>query len=109
MYIEIHKADVAKIANGNLQGGGKPSDLEVALAKKCMALYERLDTVNNERNAYFEAIYSATLKFDKATDGALKRKRASELAAMSKRAFAQAVKLDDELKGINDELGNTDR
>ena len=109
MYIQITQTDCVKIVNENLQGGGKNSDLEVALAKKCMALYERLGTVNNERNAYFEAIYSATLKFDKATDGALKRKRASELAAMSKAAFAKAVKLDDELKGINDETGNTDR
>ena len=46
---------------------------------------------------------------NKATDGALKRKRASELAAMSKAHFAKAVELDKELKGMDDELGNTDR
>ena len=94
MYITITKTDCSKIVNGNLQGGGSHSELEVALAKKCLSLYDRLGQINNERNEYFEAIYSATLKFDKATDGALKRKRASELAAMSKAAFAQAVKLD---------------
>lgn len=108
MKILLTRTDCEKIVNESLQGGGKYTEMEVALAKKCMALYERLGTVNNERNTYFEAIYSATLKFDKATDGALKRKRTSELAAMSKAAFATAVKLDNELKGINDELGNTD-
>ena len=91
------------------KGGGKNSDLEIALAKKCMQLYERLGQINNERNEYFEAIYSATIKFEKATKGTLKHKRAADLARDSKAHFAAAVKLDSELKGINDELGNTDR
>lgn len=109
MQIQITKTDCVKIVNESLHGGGNHSEIEVALAKKCLKLYDRLGEINNERNEYFEAIYSATLKFDKATYGALKRKRASELAAMSKAAFSNAVKLDNELKGINDELGNTDR
>lgn len=74
-----------------------------------MQLYERLGQINNERNEYFEAIYSATIKFEKATKGTLKHKRAADLARDSKAAFATAVKLDNELKGINNELGNTDR
>ena len=109
MYIQITKTDCVKIVNENLQGGGENSDLEIALAKKCMQLYERLGEINNERNEYFEAIYSATIKFEKATKGALKHKMAADLARDSKAHFAAAVKLDSELKGINDELGNTDR
>ena len=109
MYIQITKTDCVKIVNENLQGGGKNSDLEIALAKKCMQLYKRLGEINNERNEFFEAIYSATIKFEKATKGTLKHKMAADLARDSKAHFAAAVKLDSELKGINDELGNTDR
>ena len=80
--------------------GGKNSDLEIALAKKCLKLYERLGQINNERNEFFEAIYSATIKFEKATKGTLKHKRAADLASGSKAHFATAVKLDNELKKI---------
>ena len=51
--------------------GGGNSELEIALAKKCLSLYDRLGEINNERNEYFEAIYSATVKFEKATKGTL--------------------------------------
>ena len=82
-------------------GGGRGnSELEVSLAKKCLALYDRLAEINNERNEYFEAIYSATIKFEKATKGTLKHKRAADLARDSKAHFKQAVKLDTELKEL---------
>ena len=101
MQIQITKTDCVKIVNENLQGGGN-SDLEIALAKKCMQLYKRLGEINNERNEFFEAIYSATIKFEKATKGTLKHKRAADLARDSKAHFAAAVKLDSELKGLFD-------
>lgn len=99
MYIKISKTDCQNIVNQNLRGGGN-SELEVALAKKCLALYDRLGEINNERNEYFEAIYSATVKFEKATKGALMHKRAADLASDSKAHFATAVKLDTELKKL---------
>ena len=77
----------------------------MALAKKCLALYERLDQINNERNEYFEAIYSATIKFEKATKGALKHKRAADLARGSQAHFKAAVKLDGELKELMNGTG----
>ena len=82
--------------------GGGHSELEVALAKKCLSLYDRLGQINNERIEYFEAIYSATIKFEKATKGKLKYKRAADLERDSKSHFATAVKLDNELKGLID-------
>ena len=100
MHIQITKTDCEKIVNESLQGGGKNTELEIALAKKCLSLYDRLAEINNERNEYFEAIYSATIKFEKATKGALKHKRAADLARDSKAHFAAAVKLDNELKGL---------
>ena len=102
MYIQITKTDCVKIVNESLQGGVKNTELEIALAKKCLALYDRLGQINNERNEYFEAIYSATIKFEKATKGTLKHKRAADLARDSKAHFATAVKLDNELKGLFD-------
>lgn len=102
MKIQITKTDCAKIVNENLRGGGSHSELEVALAKKCLSLYDRLGQINNERNEYFEAIYSATIKFEKATKGTLKHKRTADLARDSKAHFAAAVKLDSELKGLFD-------
>lgn len=70
------------------------------MAKKCLALYDRLGEINNERNEYFEAIYSATVKFEKATKGTLMHKRAADLTRDSKAHFATAVKLDTELKKL---------
>lgn len=99
MYIKISKTDCQNIVNQNLRGGSH-SELEIALAKKCLALYDRLGEINNERNEYFEAIYSATVKFEKATKGTLMHKRAADLAMDSKAHFATAVKLDTELKKL---------
>lgn len=42
MYIKISKTDCKNIVNKNLLGGGSHSELEIALAKKCLALYDRL-------------------------------------------------------------------
>ena len=97
MLIQIKKTDCVKIVKGNLQWGGN-TPLELALAKKCLSLYDRLDQINNERNEYFEAIYSATVKFEKATKGALMHKRAADLVRDSKSHIAAAAKLDGELK-----------
>lgn len=105
MHIQITKTDCVKIVNESLQGGGNHSEIEVALAKKCLALYDRLGKINNERNEYFEAIYSATIKFEKATKGELKHKRAADLAMESREHFKSAVKLDGELKELMNGTG----
>lgn len=109
MNIQITKKDCVNIAN-NVKTGGGYSEIEIALAKKCLSLYDRLDKINNERNEYFEAIYSATVKLQKATKGALLHKRAADLARDSKAYFTKAVHLDQELKGLtnNAELGKSD-
>lgn len=101
MYIQITKTDCEKIVNESLHGGVvKNTELEIALAKKCLSIYERLGQIDNERNEYFEAIYSATIKFEKATKGSLKRKIAADLENKRRKLFTQAVKLDQQLKGL---------
>ena len=110
MQIQVTKTDCIKIANKVKLGGGggEYTELEVALAKKCLSLYEKLGEINNERNEYFEAIYSASVKFENATKGALKQKRAADLASQSKAHLAQAVKMDNQLKElINDGNGES--
>lgn len=106
-YCENPSKDCVNIAN-NVKTGGGYSEIEIALAKKCLSLYDRLDEINNERNEYFEAMYSATVKFHKATKGALLHKRAADLTSQSKAHFAQAVKLDNQLKELlNDGTGES--
>ena len=106
MHIQITKTDCSKIVNESLRGGGvKNTELEIALAKKCLALYDRLGQINNERNEYFDAIYSATIKFEKATKGTLKHKRAADLSHESREHFKAAVKLDGELKELMNGTG----
>ena len=57
----------------------------------------------------FEAIYSASVKFERATNGALKHKRAADLARESSGHFKAAVKLDGELKELmNGDCENKD-
>ena len=103
MYINISKTDCKNIVKKNLRvSGGGNSELEVALAKKCLSLYDRLGEIKNERKEYFEAIYSATVKFEKATNGNLMHKMAADLASGQQGAFQQAVKLDNKLKGLID-------
>lgn len=105
MNIQITKTDCAKIVSGNLLGGGVNTPLEIALAKKCLSLYDRLGEISNERNEYFEALYSASVKFEKATKGRLKLKRSADLARDSKAYFEAAAKLDEELKEMMDGNG----
>lgn len=99
MQIQVTKTDCIKIANKVKLGGY--TELEVALAKKCLSLYEKLGEINNERNEYFEAIYSATIKFEKATNGALMNKRKIDLekqAAANRRSADRLEKELDRLK-----------
>ena len=101
MYIKISKTDCQNIVNQNLRGGGN-SELEIALAKKCLSLYDRLGEINNEQNAYFHAIYSSYRTFEKAAGERLKQKMAADLDSASKSHFAAAVKLDGQLKEMMD-------
>ena len=100
MYIKVTKTDCQKIVNKNLQvgGGSENSPLEIALAKYALTLHERLGAINNERNEFFETLYSIRTKLENAAGERLANKRKADLAGTSKAAFAQAVKLDTELK-----------
>ena len=90
MQIQITKTDCSKIVHENLRGGGRHSELEIALAKKCLSLYERLGQINDERNKFFECIYGIQLRCDKAAGDKLANKRKTDLMRESK-AHYQAM------------------
>lgn len=94
MYIKITLKDCQDIVNENLHGGGgKHSELEVALAKYAIAIHEKLDSVNNRRNTFFEALYGIYIKAMNAAGEDLKNKRLKDLQGASVALEQQAQKL----------------
>lgn len=90
------------------KGGGVKTELEIALAKKCLRLHEKLVEVNNQRNEFLEGLYTAFLKIEKAGGEALNRKRLADMEANRTAALKRAQKLENELKElINDGTGES--
>lgn len=101
MYIKITLKDCQNIVNENLQGGGgKHSELEVALAKHAIAIHEKLDSVNNRQNTLFEALYGIYVKAMNAAGEDLKNKRLKDLQGDSKALFAASVALDQQAQKL---------
>lgn len=84
MYINLTMKDVETIAN-KVETGGQRTELEVALATKCLKLIEKLAKINNERNEMFETLYSIGIKLGKASFAdKLAEKRKADLMRDSK-------------------------
>ena len=91
-------------------GGGKNSELEVALAKKVVSLSETLATVNNERNEMFETLYSIGTKLGKgAIAQKLAAKRKADLMSQSKAHYKAMLEAGRKAEAIDteakDEIG----
>ena len=102
----VHKPDNEGRENDCEQsrnGGGQRTELEVALAKKCLHLSEKLAEVHNQRNSFLEGLYSALLKIEKAGGEHLKAKRLAYLTANEKASEKRTKELQEQLKGI---IGN---
>lgn len=92
----------------NFTRGGVKTELEIALAKKCLRLHEKLVEVNNQRNEFLEGLYTAFLRIEKAGGEALKGKRLADMEANRTAALKRAQKLENELKElINDGTGES--
>ena len=91
------------------KGGGVKTELEIALAKKCLRLHEKLVEVNNQRNEFLEGLYTASLRIEKAGGEALKGKRLADMEANKTDALKRAEKLENELKGIIDGNGEKEK
>lgn len=100
MYNKITLKDCQDIVNENLQGGGKHSELEVALAKHAIAIHEKLDFINNRQNTFFDALYGIYVKAMNAAGEELKNKRLKDLQGTSKALFAASVALDQQAQKL---------
>lgn len=99
--IEDAKLIVNKVTHGG--GGGDYTPLEIELAKMVVKYRQTIGRLANEKQKIFDSlykVYNAIHNTEFASD--LKHKHASVLAVNSKAHFNQAVKLDNELKGLID-------
>lgn len=94
--------DVKQIVNKVTQGGGSNyTPLEIELAKMVMKYRQTIGRLSDEKARMFDNLYkvfNAVHSTEFSAD--LMHKHAAVLAGNSKAHFAQAVKIDNELKGL---------
>ena len=98
--IDDAKQIVNKVNNG---GGGDYTPLEIELAKMVVRYRQTIGRLADEKQKIFDnlyKVYAAIHSTEFAAD--LMHKHAAVLAGNSKAHFKQAVKLDNELKGLID-------
>lgn len=85
-------------------GGGNYTPIEAELARMCLKYRATIGQIAAEKAEMFDALYSvySTLNSGKFADG-LRETHKKVLAGNSRKAFAEAVKLDQKLKEMNDE------
>ena len=101
LSIDDIKEIVNKITNG---GGSNYTPLEAELARMCLKYRATIGRLAAEKAEMFNALYSvySSLNSAKLADG-LREKHKKVLAGNSKALFAEAVKLDKELKKYGNE------
>ena len=102
--MKISFDDVKQIVNKVTQGGGNNfTPLEIELAKMVIKYRQTIGRLDDEKARMFDnlyKVYNAIHSTEFAAD--LMHKHSAVLAGNSKAHFAQAVKLDNELKGLFD-------
>lgn len=96
--------DIKKIVDNVTQGGGNYTPLEAELARMALKYRATIGRLAAEKAETFDALYSvyATLNGTKFADG-LREKHRKVIAGNSKRAFAEAERLEKELKDHGNE------
>lgn len=96
--------DVKEITDKVTQGGDNYTPLEAELARMCLKYRATIGRLATEKAETFDALYSvyATLNGTKFADG-LREKHRKVIAGNSKALFAEAVKLEKELKEYGNE------
>lgn len=100
IVIEDAKRIVNKVNNGE---GSNYTPLEIELAKMVVRYRQTIGRLADEKQKIFDnlyKVYNAIHNTEFAAD--LKHKHAAVLSGNSKAHFKQAVKLDNELKGLID-------
>ena len=91
--------DVKEIVNKVTNGGGNYTPLEAELARMCMKYRARIGQIAAEKAEMFDALYSVYSNINSVKCASeLREKHRNVLAGNSRKAFAEAVKLDKELK-----------
>ena len=86
-------------------GGGNYTPLEAELASMCLKYRATIGRIATEKAEMFNALYSVYSNINSVKCASeLREKHRNVLAGNSRKAFAEAVKLDKELK----EYGNED-
>ena len=100
LYID----DVKEIVNKVTNGVGNYTPLEAELARMCMKYRATIGRLDAEKAKMFDDLYSVySLLNSVKCASELREKHRNVLAGNSRNAFAEAVKLDKELKELNDE------
>ena len=100
LYID----DVKEIVNKVTNGGGNYTPLEAELARMCLKYRATIGRLAAEKAKMFDDLYSVySLLNSVKCASELREKHKKVLAGNSKAMFAEAVKLDNELKELNDE------
>lgn len=105
--MKISIDDVKEIVDKVTHGGGNYTPLEAELARTVLKYRATIGRLAAEKAEMFDALYSvyATLNGTKFAE-AVREKHRKVIAGNSKRAFAQAVKLEKELKELRELKGD---
>ena len=96
--------DVNEIVNKVTNGGGNYTPIEAELARMCLKYRATIGRLAAEKAEMFNALYSVYSNINSVKCASeLREKHRNVLAGNSKKAFAEAVKLDKKLKELNDE------
>ena len=98
--------DVKEIVNKvtNVGGGSNYTPLEAELARMVLKYRATIGQIAAEKAEMFNALYSVYSNINSVKFASeLREKHRNVLAGNSRKAFAEAVKLDKELKELNDE------
>ena len=96
--------DVKKIVNKATNGGGNYTTLEAELARMCLKYRATIGRLAAEKAEMFNDMYSVYSSLNRTKCASeLREKHRNVLAGNSRKAFAEAVKLDKELKKYGNE------
>ena len=96
LSIDDIKEIVNKVTNG---GGGNYTPLEAELARMCLKYRATIGRIAAEKSEMFNDLYSVYNTINRIKCASeLREKHRNVLAGNSRKAFAEAVKLDKELK-----------
>lgn len=103
MKIRIDDAKRIVKQSNSLGGGSNYTPLEIELAKMVVKYRQTIGRLAGEKSKMFNNLYKVYAAINSTEFSAdLKHKHAAVLAGNSKAHFKQAVKLDNELKGLID-------